>query len=125
MEDTKVGTMKKDDPAMVARAGYDAMMKGKTDVVTGLKNKLQTALASVLPANVSAQMHRKQAEPGTGRQPAQHGDERAAARALLGAVAGAAGVWALASYVRRRDETSGAGVERRARRMEAAARTVH
>ena len=119
MEDTKIGTMKKDDPAMVARVGYDAMMKGKTDVVTGLKNKLQTAMASVLPANISAEMHRRQAQPGTGTQGS------AMPKALIGAAAGAAGLWALSRYVRHRDEASGRGPERRGRRVEAAARAVH
>jgi uncharacterized protein len=61
--DTKVGQSKKDDPADVARQGYDAMLQGAGDVVTGWKNKLQTAIASVTPAAVLAEMHRKQAEP--------------------------------------------------------------
>src|SRR5947209_4785200 len=42
MLDTKVGQEKKDDPAEVARSGFEAMMKGESDVVTGLKNKIQT-----------------------------------------------------------------------------------
>src|ERR687883_491574 len=33
MEDTKVGQSKKDDPADVAKAGFEAMMKGEGDVV--------------------------------------------------------------------------------------------
>jgi short-subunit dehydrogenase len=68
MLDTAVGTAKKDDPAMVAKKGFDAMMKGEGDVVTGWHNKLQTAIASVTPAGWLAEMHRKQAEPGSGRQ---------------------------------------------------------
>ena len=68
MEDTKVGRMKKDDPAAVAQVGYDAMMKGQTDVVYGLKNKIQSSIANVTPASVLAAQHRKQAEPGSGRQ---------------------------------------------------------
>lgn len=67
MEDTKVGTMKKDDPAMVAQVGYDAMMSGEAEVVSGWKNKLQTTIANVTPGPILAEMHRKQAEPGTGR----------------------------------------------------------
>jgi short-subunit dehydrogenase len=63
--DTKVGQAKKDDPADVARQGYDAMMAGAGDVVTGWKNKLQSAIANVTPAGVLAEMHRKQAEPGS------------------------------------------------------------
>src|SRR5206468_8502564 len=44
MMDTKIGTSKKDDPADVAQIGFDAMMKGKGDVVSGWQNKLQSAI---------------------------------------------------------------------------------
>ncbi|HEY0413373.1 MAG TPA: SDR family NAD(P)-dependent oxidoreductase [Allosphingosinicella sp.] len=73
MMDTKVGTMKKDDPADVAKTGYDAMMKGERSVIHGLSNKLQVATASVLGGGVSAEMHRKQAEPGTAEQEKSEG----------------------------------------------------
>jgi short-subunit dehydrogenase len=63
MMDTPVGEGKKDDPAMVAKTGFDAMMRGDGDVVSGWKNKLQSAVANVLPASVTAQMHRSMAEP--------------------------------------------------------------
>jgi short-subunit dehydrogenase len=63
--DTKVGTSKKDDPADVARAGFDAMMRGDGDVVAGWKNKLQSAVANVTPAGILAEQHRKMAEPGS------------------------------------------------------------
>lgn len=67
--DTKVGTQKsKMDPAKVAEIGFAAMMKGESDVVAGLKNKVQTTLASVTPAEVLAKQHRKMAEPGTARK---------------------------------------------------------
>ncbi|MGY0714164.1 SDR family NAD(P)-dependent oxidoreductase [Azospirillum argentinense] len=66
MEDTKIGQGKKDDPAMVAKEGFDAMMRGDGDVVAGWKNKLQTAMAAVTPSGVLAEQHRKQAEPGSG-----------------------------------------------------------
>ena len=49
MMDTKVGQSKKDDPADVAKTGFDAMMRGDGDVVSGWQNKLQTAIASVTP----------------------------------------------------------------------------
>jgi len=65
MMDTKIGTEKKEDPAKVARVGYDAMMKGEGDVVSGWKNKLQTTMANVTPAGMLAEKHRKEAEPGT------------------------------------------------------------
>jgi short-subunit dehydrogenase len=66
MLDTKVGQDEKDDPADVAQAGYDAMMRGHGDVVTGWKNKVQTTIANVTPSGVLAEMHRKMAEPGSG-----------------------------------------------------------
>jgi short-subunit dehydrogenase len=65
MMDTAVGTADKDDAADVANSGFDAMMKGEGDVVTGLKNKVQSAAANVTPAGVLASQHRKMAEPGT------------------------------------------------------------
>ena len=66
--DTSVGQAKKDDPAMVARVGFEAMLKGEGDVVAGWKNKVQSAIANVLPAGVTAALHRGMAEPGSGKQ---------------------------------------------------------
>ena len=54
MMDTKVGTSKKDDAADVAKVGFDAMMRGDGDVVTGFKNKIQSAVANVTPAAMLA-----------------------------------------------------------------------
>jgi short-subunit dehydrogenase len=69
MLDTNAGTMdNKDDPAVVAKAGFDALMADKHKVVPTLKNKLMGALADVTPAPVGAQMHRALAEPGSGSQ---------------------------------------------------------
>jgi short-subunit dehydrogenase len=68
MLDTKVGTAKKDDPADVARVGFKAMMDGDGDVVAGMKNKIQSAIATVTPSAVLAEQHRKMAEPGTAKQ---------------------------------------------------------
>jgi len=65
MMDTKVGTAKKDDAAEVAKTGFDAMMRGTGDVVTGWHNKLQTAIANVTPSDMLAEQHRKMAEPGS------------------------------------------------------------
>ena len=65
MMDTKVGTAKKDDPADVAKVGFEAMMNGEADVVAGFKNKLQATMANVMPATVLAEQHRKMAAPGT------------------------------------------------------------
>jgi short-subunit dehydrogenase len=66
MLDTKVGQQEKDDPADVAKAGFEAMMKGEGDVVTGWKNKLQTTMANVTPSDTLAERHRTIAEPGSG-----------------------------------------------------------
>ncbi len=67
MLDTKVGAAKKDDPAMVAEVGFKAMMNGEGDVVAGWKNKIQTSIASVTPAAMLAEQHRKMAEPGSAK----------------------------------------------------------
>jgi uncharacterized protein len=66
--DTKVGQSQKDDPADVARVGFDAMMRGDGDVVSGWKNKLQTAIANITPAGALAEQHRKMAEPGSAKK---------------------------------------------------------
>ncbi len=68
MLDTSVGTADKDDPAKVAKDGFDAMMKGDGGVVSGWKNKIMTAAAHVIPAEVLAKEHRKMAEPGTDKK---------------------------------------------------------
>lgn len=51
---------------MVAKDGFDAMMSGEGDVVSGWKNKLQTTFAAVTPSGVLAEQHRKMAAPGSG-----------------------------------------------------------
>jgi len=66
MLDTKVGTEKKQDPREVAAAGFEAMMDGKGDVVTGWQNVLRSAIANIVPAGMLAEQHRKMAEPGSG-----------------------------------------------------------
>ena len=65
-DDTAVGTSKKDDPAQVARQGFDAMMAGKDRVVGGgLKTKVQEAVGKAMPEKTKAAMHRQMAEPGS------------------------------------------------------------
>jgi short-subunit dehydrogenase len=56
------------DPADVAKAGYDAMLRGDGSVVHGFMNKLQAAAAGVTPQSIMAETHRKAAEPGSGRR---------------------------------------------------------
>jgi uncharacterized protein len=66
MLDTKVGAGDKDDPAKVARDGFEAMMAGKERVVSAsLSTKLQGRGSRFIPDRVKARMHRRMAEPGS------------------------------------------------------------
>lgn len=67
MMDTKIGQEEKMDPGAVARQGYDAMLKGDGQVITGWKNKMQVAMSHVMPADQLAKQHSKQAAPGTAK----------------------------------------------------------
>ncbi|MGO4280347.1 Short-chain dehydrogenase [Cupriavidus sp. OV038] len=66
MLDTRIAQEKKADPAEVARIGFEAMMRGEGDVITGWQNKLRAAIAMVTPSDVLAEQHRKMAEPMSG-----------------------------------------------------------
>ncbi|MEU9196867.1 SDR family NAD(P)-dependent oxidoreductase [Streptomyces hundungensis] len=67
MEDTKLGRQDKDDPAQVAKDGFEALMGGRTKSVAGsLKTKAQEMANKVLPDSAKAAAHRKMAEPGSG-----------------------------------------------------------
>lgn len=70
MLDTKVGSDEKDDPAEVAKNGFEAMMSGEGGVVSGWQNKLQVAAAHVMPAETLARQHTKMAAPGTAKKKA-------------------------------------------------------
>ncbi len=64
MDDTPVGQGRKDDPAQVARQGFDALMDAKDKVLGGsLRSRAQGAAAKVLPDKLKAGMHREMAEP--------------------------------------------------------------
>ena len=59
----------KDDPAEVAREGFDALMAGKDRVIAGsMKNKVQAAAGRVLPETAKAKVQAQQTEPGSGQQ---------------------------------------------------------
>ncbi|GAB2587468.1 oxidoreductase [Paractinoplanes abujensis] len=67
MDDTKVGSSAKDDPAVVAKQGFEALQKDKEKVVAGsVKTKVQGAMSKVMPDKLKGEMHRKMAEPGSG-----------------------------------------------------------
>ncbi len=42
-------------------------MNGELEVVAGFANKFRAAMSHVVPDSTLAQMHRKMAEPGTGK----------------------------------------------------------
>jgi uncharacterized protein len=67
MLDTKVGSSDKDDPADVARDGFEALMAGKERVESAsLSTKLQGRGSRLLPDSAKAALHRQMAEPGSG-----------------------------------------------------------
>lgn len=64
MEDTKVGQGSKDDPAKVARQGFEALMSGESRVVGGgWRTRVQEAASKVLPDRAKSMLHRNMAEP--------------------------------------------------------------
>jgi short-subunit dehydrogenase len=67
MMDTGAGTGSKSDPADVAKDGYKAMLSGDEQITSGFMNKVQSFFADLLPDEMMAQMHRRMAEPGSGR----------------------------------------------------------
>jgi NAD(P)-dependent dehydrogenase (short-subunit alcohol dehydrogenase family) len=55
MDETPVGKMSKDDPAQVARQGFEALMRGDQKVVGGsISSKLFGTVTRVLPDSVKA-----------------------------------------------------------------------
>ncbi|MEW9531370.1 hypothetical protein [Microbispora sp. NPDC049125] len=67
MEDTRVGSGKKDNPAEVARQAFDALMKGDDQVIAGsFANKVLGVAGKVTPDTGKAAMHRRLSEPGSG-----------------------------------------------------------
>jgi short-subunit dehydrogenase len=67
LDDARIGSGRKDDPAIVAKAGYEAMMRGEGDVVAGLKNRSRaTPAAAIPPQGGAAERRRGLAEPGAG-----------------------------------------------------------
>ena len=69
MLDTKVGSSDKDDPADVARDGFEALMAGKERVVaSSASTKVQARASRFMPDSAKAEMHRKMAEPGSAKQ---------------------------------------------------------
>ncbi|HEY0760011.1 MAG TPA: SDR family NAD(P)-dependent oxidoreductase [Acidisarcina sp.] len=68
MDDTEVGTKGKsqNDPADVARQGYDALMAGDQEIfASSFRTKAEGMLGKILPDSVKAAQHEKLAKRGT------------------------------------------------------------
>ncbi|MCJ2088492.1 SDR family NAD(P)-dependent oxidoreductase [Methylobacterium sp. E-005] len=66
MLDTKAGAMEgKDDPAVVAKAAFEALQAGKDKIVPTVKNKVMSAVAEALPEPLVAAAHRAFSKPGS------------------------------------------------------------
>ncbi|XHX75777.1 MAG: SDR family NAD(P)-dependent oxidoreductase [Stenomitos frigidus ULC029] len=64
MEDTKASISPKDDPAQVAKQGFEALMAGKDEIVAGsLLTKVMTSVGRVLPETVKAELHGQLTKP--------------------------------------------------------------
>ncbi|MBP2034802.1 SDR family NAD(P)-dependent oxidoreductase [Streptomyces avidinii] len=62
--DTRLGRAKKDDPALVARQGYRALMDRRTRKVAGsLRTRAQHSVTRLLPSEARAALHRRWAQP--------------------------------------------------------------
>src|SRR5690606_31723343 len=65
-DDTRIGVMKKDDPAQVAEQAYEAIVTGERKALTGsLKAKAQGLAGKVLREGLKAAAHRRMADPGS------------------------------------------------------------
>jgi short-subunit dehydrogenase len=68
MMDTAVGQAEKDDPALVARRGFEAMMAGKDSILGGgFKSRMQGLANEILPETIKAKQVAKTTEPGSGK----------------------------------------------------------
>jgi hypothetical protein len=67
MTDTKLGaTDKKDDPAQVARQGFEGLMKGEASVFAGsLASKAMGRLSAMTPDSLATKVKRPLTEPGS------------------------------------------------------------
>jgi short-subunit dehydrogenase len=67
LTDTKLGASDhKDDPALVARQGYESLMKGEASVFAGsLSSKVMGKLSAVLPDSIAGKAHKPMTRPGS------------------------------------------------------------
>jgi short-subunit dehydrogenase len=66
--DTRVARAEKDDPALVARQGFEAMMAGKDSVLAGsLKTPIGGLMNEVLPETIKAAQAARRTRPGSAK----------------------------------------------------------
>ena len=66
MLDTRLGAGPKDDPADVARDGFEALMAGKERVISAsTKTKLQGRASRLMPDALKSRMHALMTRPGS------------------------------------------------------------
>ncbi len=64
MESSKIVVEGKlDDPAVVAKDGFEALMSGKDRIISGFKNSMQVNMSNVIPDSAVAAQMAKQQEP--------------------------------------------------------------
>ncbi len=69
MMDTKVGQAKKDDPALVAEQGFNALMDDKDHQFGGpFMSRLQGMVSDMIPETMKASMNAKQTKPGSANE---------------------------------------------------------
>jgi short-subunit dehydrogenase len=67
-EDTKLATEPRMEASEVAVQGFQAMLRGEDEVITGLANKLTVARELIAPASMSAETTAKRTQPGSAHQ---------------------------------------------------------
>lgn len=78
-DDTKVAMSEKDDPADVAKTGFDALMAGHAHVVAGFfENKVQATRAHVLPDTMTADIISRRSPLRTNASARLHAEGRTA-----------------------------------------------
>lgn len=66
LDDTEIGQSKKDDPADVARDGYEALMRGDDKVIAhSMTSKAMGIMGKLMPDKMNAGMMRGMNEPGS------------------------------------------------------------
>lgn len=69
MKDTVAGIGPKDDPAAVAKQGFEALMAGKDEIIAGsLMTKIMGSVSQVLPETLKSELHGQLTEPGSAKK---------------------------------------------------------